>query len=83
MDAPSPLRHRTVHEDGAGLGAQPHGRHHARHLLHLRVGYLVVLAKLCHPVLDVGRGLLHEPPVNSVRVLARGLNRLLGCNNQI
>ena len=43
MDAALPLRHGAVHVDGAGLGAQPHGGHHTRHLLHLRVRDLVVL----------------------------------------
>ena len=46
------------------------------------VGDLVVPAGLGHPVLDdPRRGLLHEPPVHGVRVLARGGggHRLLGC----
>ena len=43
VDAALPLGHGAVHVDGARLGAQPHGRHHTRHLLHLRVRDLVVL----------------------------------------
>ena len=42
-------------------------------------------AGLGHPVLDDPRrrGLLHEPPMHGVRVLARGGggHRLLGCNS--
>ena len=30
-----PLRHGGVHVDGARLGAEPHGRQHRGHLLHL------------------------------------------------
>ena len=82
VDAALPLGHGAVHVDGAWLGAQPHGGHHTRHLLHLRVRDLVVLARLRDPVLDVGRGLLHEPPVHSVSVLARDLHWLLGCKQE-
>ena len=68
MDASLPLGHRAVNIDGPGLGAQPHGRHHRRHLLHLGVGDLILPARLAHTVLDIGRGLLEEPPVHGVRV---------------
>ena len=35
VDAALPLRHGGVHVDGARLGAEPHGRQHRGHLLHL------------------------------------------------
>ena len=39
-------------------------------LLHLLIGDLIVSARLPHTVLDVGRGLLEEATMNSVRVLS-------------
>ena len=43
VDATTPLGHGGVDVDRAGLGAEPHGGQHRRHLLHLRVGDLVLL----------------------------------------
>ena len=85
VDAALPLGHRAVHIDGARLGAQPHGRQHRGHLLHLGVSDLIVLRGLAQAVLDVSRGFLkkvvktnrflslylHKPSVDCIRFFAR------------
>ena len=66
MNATFPLANGGVHVDRAGLGSQPHGGQDGAHLLDLGEGDLVVSGHLIDTVLDLGTGVLGEPPMDGV-----------------